>query len=339
MNKELLSDALSGIGDRHIAEAAEAVSRRRVTTLRRAAVIVAAAALCLALALPALAASDGTYELLYAVAPALAQRFKPVQLSCEDNGIRMEVVAAAVQGGTAEAYIALRDLEGDRVDETCDLFDSWRFHTPFDSINTCRLESFDPETRTALFYVRMSTLNGEDIRTDNSKITFSVGEFLSGKQTIEGVDLQGVLEDLDPAPATQFPTSIRGGDGLGIGFSLPPILCLVPAEEPLMTPVDGIEITGAGYVDGRLHIQAYYRDIFRADNHGFLYFLDENGQEVCSTLSLLLWDSEQTGSYQEYIFDIPPEALAAYSLWGDFYTGSLLTEGSWQVTFPLDGSN
>ena len=63
MNREFLSDALSGIADRHIDEAAEACSNR-TPRLRRAAVIALAAALCLMLALPVLAASDGSYELL-----------------------------------------------------------------------------------------------------------------------------------------------------------------------------------------------------------------------------------------------------------------------------------
>ena len=112
MNRELLSDALGGIDERHIAEAS-AARPRKTFRLRRVAAVALAAALCLMLALPVLASADGSYELLYTVAPALAQRLKPVQLTCEDNGIQMEVVAASVEGDTAEAYIALRDLEGD----------------------------------------------------------------------------------------------------------------------------------------------------------------------------------------------------------------------------------
>ena len=334
MNRKFLSDALDGIAERHIAEAAEA-SPRKTPRLRRTAGIVLAAALCLMLALPVMAASDGSYELLYAVAPALAQRLKPVQLSCEDNGIQMEVVAASVQGDTAEAYIALRDLTGDRVDGTTDLFDSWRFHTPFDSVNTCTLEHYDESTHTAMFYVLMTDMNGEDILPEDGKITFSVQKFLSHKREFEGVDLQPVLTSLDPAPATQSSASLRGGDDL----STASVICLAPADEPLLIPADGVAVTGAGYVDGQLHIQVYYEDILRTDNHGFVYYVGEDGEPVYSTLSLSLWDDTQTGSYQEYIFDVPAEALDSVAFYGDFYTCGSLTEGNWQVTFPPSDSN
>ena len=336
MNREFLSDALSGIADRHIDEAAEPHSHR-TPRLRRAAVIVLAAALCLMLALPVLASSDGSYELLYTVAPALAQRLKPVQLSCEDNGIVMEVVAASVEGDTAEAYIALRDLTGDRVDETTDLFDSWSFRTPFDSVNTCTPESYDESTHTATFHVLMTAMDGGDTRPEDGKITFSVREFLSQKRALEGVDLSSVISAMPAVPETQTDMQLRGGGGPGYGLSETLIPCLVPAAEPLLIPTEGVAVTGAGYVDGRLHIQVHYEDILRTDNHGFVYYIGADGKPVYCDLSLSLWDEAQTGSYEEYIFDLPGDVLGSVTFYGDFYTCGCLTEGNWQVTFPLSG--
>ncbi len=335
MNRDLLTDAMDGVRDEYIAEAAMPPAKKPVR-LRRAVVIALAAALCLMLALPALAANDASYELMYALAPALAQRLKPVQLSCEDGGIEMEIVAAAAEGDTAEAYIALRDLTGNRIDETTDLFDSWSFHTPFDSSGTCELESYDEATRTALFYVRMSTMSGEDIRPEDGKITFSVRRFLSHKKAAEGVDLSPVISAMPDTPETQTEMQLRGGGGPGNGFSETLIPCLVPADEPLLIPADGAAVTGAGYVDGRLHIQVYYEDILHTDNHGFVYYIGADGETVYSDLSLSLWDEAQTGSYEEYIFDLPAEALDNVAFYGDFYTCCHLTEGNWQVTFPLE---
>ncbi len=34
---------------------------------------------------------QAAYEILYAVSPKIAQEFKPVRMSSEDNGIKMEV--------------------------------------------------------------------------------------------------------------------------------------------------------------------------------------------------------------------------------------------------------
>ena len=333
MNTESLSNALTDIADRHIAEAAE-VRTRKAPRLRRVLVAAAAAVLCVVLALPVLAASEGTYELLYTVAPSLAQRFKPVQMSCEDNGIVMEVVAASVEEDTAEACIALRDLTGDRVDETTDLFDSWDFHTPFDCSGTCRLDSFDPDTRTALFYVLLQTMDGKEIRPEDGKITFSVGEFLSHKQILEGVELPGVLENCaeNPKTAAQW---LRGGGGPGYS-SEPSVLCLVPLAEPLCVPADGVAVTGAGYVDGLLHIQVRYEDILHTDNHGFLCLRDAEGDTADCLFSLSFFAEDGVSSYEDYVFDVPEDTLDGFALSGDFWTCSGLTEGSWQVTFPLE---
>ena len=40
---------------------------------------------------------------------------------------------------------------------------------------------------------------------------------------------------------------------------------------------------------------------------------------------------------QEYVFSGTPGALADCRLAGDFYIAGLLTEGSWKVTFRLEG--
>ena len=40
--------------------------------------------------------------------------------------------------------------------------------------------------------------------------------------------------------------------------------------------------------------------------------------------------------YIDFVFAVPPEELGDCTLHGDFYTASTLTEGLWQVTFPLE---
>lgn len=42
--------------------------------------------------------------------------------------------------------------------------------------------------------------------------------------------------------------------------------------------------------------------------------------------------------YIDFVFDIPPEELEHYTLYGNFYTASTLTEGLWRVTFPLENT-
>ena len=197
------------------------------------------------------------------------------------------------------------------------------------------MESYDENTHTALFYVFMTSANGEDIRPEDGKITFSVREFLSHKQALEGVDLSALFSAMPADPETQTGMTLRGGGGPGYDFSETLIPCLVPAAEPLLVPAEGVAVTGVGYVDGHLHIQVYYEDILRTDNHGFVYYVGEDGKPVYCELSLSLWDETQTGSYEEYIFDIPADELETSAFYGDFYTCRCRTDGRWQVTFPL----
>ena len=64
--------------------------------------------------------------------------------------------------------------------------------------------------------------------------------------------------------------------------------------------------------------------------------MNADGDEISSEASVSFWDSERSGSYEEYIFDVSPHEINDYTLYGDFYTCNSLTNGDWQVTFPLE---
>lgn len=154
MRADPLLDAIGMIDGATIQAARTYTVKRR--PYRRYAALAAAAVLCVLLTVPALAFAGvaPAYEVLYAISPAIAQTLKPVQLSCEDNGIRMEVISAAVQGNRADIYISIQDLTGDRIDETVDLFDSYQINRSFDGSATCQLASYDAQRKEATFLIR-----------------------------------------------------------------------------------------------------------------------------------------------------------------------------------------
>ena len=98
----------------------------------------------------------------------------------------------------------------------------------------------------------------------------------------------------------------------------------------------GGQITAAGFVDGKLHVQAHYDDILKTDNHGYVYLLDADGGKTESEYSESFWDADRSGSYEEYVFNVRPEEISDYRIFGCFTTCSMLHEGKWQVTFLLD---
>lgn len=320
---------------------------RRRFPLRRIAAIAAAAALCIAT--PALAArTEPGYQLLYAVSPAAAQFFQPVQRSCTDNGVTMEVAAVYVEGSTAQAYIT---LTGDAVDETTDLFDSYNFHLPFDQIGHCQQVGYDEATHTATFLCTTETMDGSPIPT-GGKMTFSVGCFLSGKETAEDLAVDINLADYAFEAATastwSYPSEKADGAFYRTGgsyasdadealFSSSPILMPV---EVLAEPVSGLFITAAGYADGLFHIQLCRGNAARLDNHGWLWLEDAAGNRTEPRCSIGFHNDAETETdgrldYTDFLFDVSPADLSNYTLHGDFYASTQYTEGRWRVTFPL----
>ena len=326
MNRDILMDAIGEIEDKYVLQTAERSSRPRA--LRRIAWIAAAAVLCLLLGVSAMATADvgPAYEILYSVSPAVAQSLKPVRASCEDNGIRMEVGAADVEGSSARMLIVLSDCEGDRVDETTDLFDSYTINRPFDSTASCEMVGYDSATRSALFLITISRMDEKEITS--GKVTFGASCFLSGKQYTYMTRKLSVPEG---ESALMTEVKLRGGS---VAETDQPVL-LMPAPENSFSPVQGVQITAVGFVNGKLHAQVHYDDILRTDNHGSLYLRDEEGNVLECERTVSAWDESQSGSYEDYVFDVERGNLDGYLLCGTFTTCSVLTEGDWQVTFPL----
>lgn len=309
-------------------------SPRRMPML--AAAVLAA---CVILVTPVLAVSNPTiiYNIIYSISPSTAQFFKPVQVAYEDNGIRMEVAATYIHDNTAEIYVTMQDLTGDRIDETTDLFDSYSIHRPFDSAGTCSLRDYDPATKTATFLILISEYDNRNITGD--KLTFSVKKFLSHKTEIEDAPIALDLSSAETGE-TKIPDYIRGYGSIN-GESHDDEACLLPGAS--LYPIsDKFNVSAMGYVDEKLHIQLAMDNVLTTDSHGDFYLKDKTGNKIASEYSVSFvenQDTDQRADYSEFVFDVPQSKIADYSLYGCFYTSGLLTEGNWEVTFPLTNSN
>ncbi len=344
---------ISGIDDRYIEESIRYKKRgknpsaRIFRTAGRAAACLAGLFL-LSMSVLSIAAAAGVlpaYSMLSHIYPDIAQKLTPVNMSCTDNGIEMRVEAVYVHGDSADVYISMRDLEGDRIDGTTDLFDSYRIRTSAGrrtegmSVSGCGFVEYDEKTKTATFLVSLQQ-TGEDIA--DRKMIFSVSRFLSGKQEatakLPEIRLQEAPEITQFRPEEEL--EIRGSGGsTAAGFISQEDVkgYLYPDDGLSISPADGVSVTGYGFIDGKLHIQAHYEDIVKYDNHGYIELEDEEGNIVYSSLSVSFWDEEKTGSYEEYVFDIgPDEDLSGYAVQGYFVTCSGLYEGDWEVTFPIE---
>lgn len=333
MQRDVRPDAPLLQRTRAAAQKAPARPRRLRPLIALAAVLVCLALTVPAFAMPALAADPDGYALLYSISPAAAQFFKPVNRSDEDNGIRLTVDSVYLHSDTVEIYVSLQDLTGDRLDETTDLFDSYRINRGFDCSATCSLAGYDAQTRTARFLISITSFDGQDIEGD--KLTFSLNRLLTGKTETEGAVTGLDLAAVQAEPATQQ-VEWRGGSGIAAeagGSAAETRTALVPTGT-LAAPTPGVAITAMGYVDGLLHIQVLYENILKTDSHGQLWL--ENGAEKLECLGTLSFFGENgSDSFEEYYFDVTPAQLADCTLYGSFVTADTLIEGNWEITFPL----
>lgn len=336
MKKEDLYNGISEIHPEYLEEA-DSYKTRKPTGWKK---WVAAACICVCCGsvMPVLAvAADNkiAYELLYTISPSFAQKLKPVNISCEDNGIKMEVIAADIEGNKATILVSMQDVKGNRLDETTDLFDSYSIRTPYDQSGGCFLAEYDDETATATFMLEIEQMN--QVLIPGDKITFSVGEILSGKKhsntEVEKIDVKKlpVINNFKADP------NIRGAGGTGPdSFEQDNVQLMESNEESAAVLEEGVILTGYGILDDKLHVQIRYADILKTDNHGEIYLKNKNGKVVRYQYNVAFWDDNEIDSYEEYIFNIPVDDLNSYKIWGEFWTcnaGSI--KGDWQVTFPL----
>ena len=307
--------------------------RRRSFAPRRAVAFALAMALCLGIGTSALAASVPEFNgWLYTVSRDWAMYFRPVQMSCEDQGLRLEVQGIRIDGSTAEIYVTLQDLTGDRLDASIDLFDSYGLDTSGDSSAYCQMTGYDAASRIAAFYIFYES--DSPIRGD--KLTFSLRRLLTKKETTT-TTLDIALETLSTAPETLLPGNrIRGWGGIGPEdyASVSQRLLLLPGQD-MTSPAPGVTLTAAAFLNGKLHVQMRYDDIARTDNHGFLWLEDAQGNRVECTASVGYWAENGIDSCEEYYFDVTPEDAQKYALHGEFITCQALIEGDWAITFPI----
>lgn len=330
-----------------VLERADAETGKRGRRRRPVVALAVALACLIALGAPmcVLAAENpGFNAMVYQVSPALGQFFKPVNLSCESNGVLLELESAAVDGDTAQAYVTIRDLTGDRIDETVDFYDSALFRTGKDSVGTCRQVDYDPDTKTARFLLTTRTMDGSSIA--GNKITFQASCFLSHKTEYKSVEVPVDWEKL-PGESPSMEAYFKGGSGsvplraasadeLEKGGYTEMVRVLQPAE-PMDWPVEEIDLTGIGFVDGRLHVQTTVKDNLKKDNHGYFWLEDEEENRIEALYSAYNLDLQMPGedTRVDYVFQVSPEKSKDYMLKGDFWTSGSYTEGDWEITFPV----
>ena len=305
-----------------------AVTKQKRSGIRRWATVLAAFAGCFLVATPALAASvPEAYYLLYMVSPETAQFFRPVEMRAVDQGIEVSVESAYIVGSKAQAVITVRDLEGDRLDDSLDLYDSYDIRIGYDCIGHCEQMGYDATTKTATFLITIASMDEKNI-IQGSKLTFTLSTLLTGREK--------TVDALIPMDWDNIRSEVQTETG-----DTSDAVVMIPGTERIELH-EGFYCSSIGYVDGKLHIQLYTPGRDLRDDHAFLYLRNAAGEEKHGEMRYrggyrgMDPAEDERANYVEYAFDVPQNELDQWLLYGDFYHATNRIDGNWSITFPLE---
>ncbi len=325
--------------------------------LRRAAALAAAFALAASMSLGVAAAAPDLRVRLAGLGEYAVEQLQPVNVSDEAAGLRMEVLAAAAEGGRAVVYLTLQDTLGEgRVDDTAELVD-YRLKAAGQGPGMAFGQPVDYDAATQTVTLR---LESDDPGADwgGRKVKLTAGGVLSGYEYTEPTAAGVTVADIqryNPEPALEGSTDTGSWMSMGSGENsvlsnaiengrmpfLKAVTDLVPEEAPWLS------IRSAGVVDGDLHVLVEQDGEMGRFNRLKLELRNADGTELAAEQAVMgMGERKQVGEpvtgkeyydQWEYVFDLPadadPEAVElAYSL--DAY--DTYVEGDWSVTFALE---
>ena len=290
---------------------------------------------------------------LYQQWPELALKLMPVNLSCEDQGIRMEVISAVIQDSELLLTYSLKDLEGDRISEITQPSACVEYMNNYESIGSVSDAFYDPEGQRYIFVEHMKYIKG----TEQNQLTVFSDRITSFIEST--VDLRPLLKEYGsqsktmPAPA-EIDYALGGTDILtSYNTPLPESLYVLDNSNSPEVPVaDHVFLSGIGMVNGILHVQFHYPEygefssryngsdpiytdtyLFDTADEKTLYSYNDNAS--IDHIKELTWSNDAGERWTETFFTVNQEP-------GDNQTFVTHTEvlesvidGNWEINIPL----
>ncbi len=338
MNGKDLADAIGLIDDRYLEECSNLLPDKKIKLHKKmswgriaamVAVLPLIAVLLFVFSVPVLAASGNrtAYDVLYVVSPSSAQVLKPVRQKSEDQGIQMEVVSCNVTENEMSAYISIRDVSEDRIDETTSLYDSYGIRFAGSSYSSsCRRISYDADRREMTFLVKLWWDDSVSVPIGD-KVTFFVNELRTNQEEMTEYEIKIPEEALISEAKSKTVIWTGAGGNSAASSEDTRTVEVLDIDGTLSTPLDGVRIIGAGVIAGKVHLQIAYDDPLKTGGHA--RFPAEMYE-----CSYYWFNDDQTVMYQEYI--LTEQVLSdGARLKADFWSYDTAIKGRWEVTFRI----
>ncbi len=316
-------------------------SQRPKIYLKKTKTVVLAVSLIFILSIGVVAATIPSFNnLLSMVSPDIGLLLQPIGVISEDNGIKVEVIAAMNDDEMAVVYFTMQDLTDNRIDDTLDIY-NYSFNGA--RMFNIQVVNYDESTKTAT--LRMQANGGKKL--NGKKVSFHIDSFLSDKIVFNKVDTKidfsNIIKTNTPQVTPLDMNNIPGAGGNSYKeFKSRGIInVLKPDEMNIDIPnIDFMHISNIGYIEDNFHIQTKWVGD-GIDDHGSLYFVDALGNKVNNYSASVTFGIDELGNtdyghdYIEYIFDMNDINLDEIKLMGDFVSDNKYTEGNWKTTFKL----
>lgn len=293
--------------------------------------------------------------------PTFGEIVEPVGVSCENQGIRMDVIGAQKYGNSAVIYLSLQDISGkNRLTEQTDFRDGFSVavNPPEETGETGEANAGGYSLRQNLLYFdkETNTLYYEiNITSDTPMSTpLELGSFLIyfDERDYESKPVAVSLADLDKAQVTPLEEDQIWG-GIGVPDDLSGITtALTPGRYAALPSGEADQwLSNIGIVDGKLHVQTgtvFGKEFGSSD--ASLSLRAPDGELIGADYELmLLGDGDQrllgedgfddaVYKYEEAVFSVNIDELDDYTL---CYSGSVSSgvEGHWKVAANLSDTS
>ena len=286
---------------------------------------------------------ENLHEKMESKWPEIREELIPVNLSCEKQGIRVELLSALVQDREAWVMYTVQDLDGDRISGR-----SMEQYRPYavtvisqnlDMMSGTVFTEYDETTHkmTVAEYV----LYDQPVEPYNGPVTFG----------IKNITISGHTDtDLTPLIG-QYGKTAEGIEPPEMLFTEPTDLKrkVLDTHDPLDIQIDeGVVLTGIGVIDNELHIQLQYPDnrlIWFADNtryHKMImsyvsYSFENREHDINEHFMSACWDENGDGveDREEFISRLKQEDAdkAVTILCVERILESI--EDNWEIQIPL----
>ena len=328
-------------------------------------VIAVALILVISMATALAAFNEDINSLLYQVWPAAARALRPVNLSMETAGIRLDILSASVVDNHMYVTFALTDLEGNRINENTKCEGGLSGDVGHSSWERTELLSFDPAARRAVF-VGCTSYIPQPYTVINLSSSDTLHLQINGISTPETTEISNLLPLIEgkdyvveavPCPVGQVMQTgyiSDEDDGIPDKREYPPIL---NPENSLEIPLaDGFTLSGIGWIDGIMHVQIHMPHCVKESSTDRSFssmhltscdvcLLDDNNEWVpYGPGSLYPFGIHMTGwldgddQWIEFLFPWSREEMEKYHLHGTFENKAKnpeLLDRDWYIEFPV----